>query len=171
MIHKDTLPDLEYLRSAFKYCPATGVLSRVGGKKDHRFPEGSQCGSRNTRGHIQVRAPHKLYQVHRIIWKIVTGDDPGEFEVDHINNVRSDNRWCNLRLATRETNMHNSSQIEGTVSGVKGVYWRKDVERWTAQVTANGKRHYLGRFNEKSAAVQAVREYRERLHGEFHNHG
>ena len=38
---------------------------------------------------------------------MVTGDDPGSLEIDHKNRIGSDNRWLNLRLATRSDNCKN----------------------------------------------------------------
>lgn len=171
MKHSEKLPSREYLLKHFAYDPSAGVLSRVGGKPDKRFPAGSQCGSRNTRGYYQVRAPHKLYMAHRLIWVMMTGEDPGDLEIDHVNNVIDDNRWSNLRLADRSHNMFNASKARSNSSGSKGVFWRKDCSTWIGLIVADGVRYYLGRFEHKEDAITAVRKKRQELHKEFTNHG
>ena len=45
-------------------------------------------------------------QIHRIIWKWVTGEEPG-YTIDHINRIPSDNRIRNLRVADWSTQMLN----------------------------------------------------------------
>ena len=37
----------------------------------------------------------EIYLSHRIIWMWMTGEDPGEMEVDHIDRDRFNNRWSN----------------------------------------------------------------------------
>lgn len=50
----------------------------------------------------------------------MTGEDPGDLFVDHINRDPSDNRWANLRLATRSQNGANSVRREKPHG--RGVY-------------------------------------------------
>jgi len=48
--------------------------------------------------------------------KISVDDD-----VDHINRVKSDNRWSNLRLVTRSKNSVNAKLREDNILGVKNI--------------------------------------------------
>lgn len=48
----------------------------------------------------------KQCRVHRIVWIAAHGIIPDGFVVDHINNVKTDNRLCNLQLLTPEDNSH-----------------------------------------------------------------
>lgn len=51
------------------------------------------------------------YLLHRLIWLYVTGSFPPEgMEIDHINRIRNDNRWCNLRLVNSTENKLNSER-------------------------------------------------------------
>lgn len=101
----------------------------------------------------------------------MTGEDPSDMEIDHINNTRDDNRWDNLRLVITMENAQNKVKAVINKSGHKGVFWHKTQKCWHAYVSAAGKRHHVGCFQDKEAAVEALRACREKLHGEFTNHG
>lgn len=166
-----TLPTQEYLLENFNYDPITGILSRRGGKKHHRFPEGSQCGSLNSRGHIQVRAPLKLYQAHRLIWMMVTGEDPGELQVEHKDTIKTNNAWCNLRLSTQNENMYNVNKLSNNTSGCKNIHQRKDTGMYSMSIRANKKVIYLGQTPCLETAKNIVADARIKYHGQFTNHG
>ena len=54
---------------------------------------------------LKLRAKTKNnYYVHRFIWECYNGLVPVGFEIDHINDNRSDNRLCNLQLVTPSEN-------------------------------------------------------------------
>ena len=44
----------------------------------------------------------KNYYQHRFVWESIKGAIPEEFEVDHVNACRMDNRIKNLQLLTRQ---------------------------------------------------------------------
>jgi len=77
----------------------------------------------------------------------------GGAEVDHVNRNGLDNRCCNPRPATRSGNAYNVAPRG--VSGVVGVTWDCRRNRWSAQITVNGKHYNLGRFATKYEAEQA----------------
>lgn len=92
-------------------------------------------------------------------WLII-GEPPKGFEVDHINQIKLDNRRKNLRITTRSVNMWNRNCIvlrENSVYGVskyKGVTWDKERKKWLAQICIGKKVNYIGRFdNEIDAAI------------------
>jgi len=52
------------------------------------------------------------------------------YAVDHRNLDKGDNRWDNLREATRSQNMANTSLPSTNTSGFKGVIWSKRYKYW-----------------------------------------
>lgn len=68
---------------------------------------GQVAGSKSKDGYISLSFAGHTYLAHRLIWLIKTGNWP-EFEIDHINRDRSDNRWSNLRDVNRTVNQRNT---------------------------------------------------------------
>lgn len=108
----------------------------------------------------------RLHKAHRVIWAMQTGEWP-KGELDHEDTDRSNNRWGNIREATRSEQMQNQRLPESNSSGVKGVSWHKDRQKWQANITVNGRRKYLGLFDDLRLAEARVIEEREKLHGHF----
>ena len=127
-------------------------------------------GNVNGQGYIITTFRKIRYRAHRIIWFLVKGEQPPE-NLDHINNDKTDNRIENLRVATTAQNAHNERTPINNTSGVKGILWDKQTSKWRGQVKANGKKHCAGRHTDIKDAENAVRELREKLHGEYANHG
>ena len=100
----------------------------------------------------------------RLIWLIATGRWP-EKEVDHINGLRSDDRFCNLREATRAENSRNRPKREGTRFKLKGV--SKLHNRYAASIGFNGAHYYLGCFSSEEEAHSAYKDAAFILHGNF----
>lgn len=162
------LPSAEQLRRIFTYDKDTGVVSaRV---KRPRVPAGSQIGNLH-HGYFRVSINYQLYQLHRVIWCMVTGNDPGDFEVDHEDGNRTNNKWVNLRLATTSGNQQNKNIQSNNKSGIKGVCWDKRYSMWRATIKLSSKSKHLGYFRDKELAGEAIRKAREELHKEFTNHG
>jgi|LGOV01.1.fsa_nt_gb hypothetical protein len=86
--------------------------------------------------------------------------------VDHINGNPLDNRRENLRHCTHGQNMMNSKSVAG-FSRYKGVYFRKDRNKWRAVIVANGHRSHLGLYETEEDAALAYNEAAKRLHGEY----
>jgi hypothetical protein len=106
------------------------------------------------------------YLAHRIIWKWATGNDP-EF-IDHINGDKADNRLSNLRSVSCAENNRNKRLQKNNTSGVSGI--RRDGAAWRAEITVDGRKLHLGRFQSLPAAVRQ-RKNAERLYGFSPSHG
>lgn len=156
------LPPVEILREYLDYDPETGIV-RWKKKPARNVEVGDEVGSYYEYRRVSVKGSG--YPVHRLIWKLVTGDDPGVFEIDHINGVRDDNRWCNLRLADRCKNAQNV-RPKGNV-GCVGVNWIPRLCMYSAGVTRRGVRHLLGRYLKFQDAADAVRRKVIELDGCF----
>ena len=49
-------------------------------------------------------------------------------------------------------------------SGYKGVSWRKDSNKWRAQLWVNGKSYNIGCFDTKEEAIEARKQAEEKYH-------
>lgn len=94
------------------------------------------------------------FPMHRLI-----NNTPAGFDTDHINQNRLDNRKSNLRTATRSQNNYNSDNPKDNKSGVKGVIWHKQGNKWWAYATLNGKQHSLGLYKIKQQAIKARQRF------------
>ena len=104
----------------------------------------------------------RFVRFHRIVMQA----KPGQF-VDHINKNRADNRKRNLRCCRRAENDRNRSTYSTNTSGVSGVYFDKQRNKWVASISFNKKRTLIGRFATKEDAVQARLKKEAELFKEF----
>lgn len=155
---------LNEVKRDFKY--SNGKLYRF--IRHSENPYYREVRALDSKGYIQVNYKGKIYRGHRIIFLLVHGYLPKM--IDHINGNRLDNRIENLRPANECKNSQNASMSKNNTSGIKGVYFDKNRQKWSAEVGANNKRHRLGRFSTKFDAACAVYSARNRLHGEFCRH-
>lgn len=112
--------------------------------------------------------PGKRVRMHRQIMGLEAGDPR---EVDHDNQIRTDNRRLNLRVCTEAQNQRNKPLQKNSTTGVKGVSFQKAKGKYQAKITINGKRIHIGVFSSLEEAGRAYAEAANRLHGEFANHG
>jgi hypothetical protein len=78
--------------------------------------------------------------------------------LDHINRNRSDNRICNLRLASATLNAQNASVRNDNTSGVQGVSWHKASNKWVVQISKKGKSTHIGLFATIDEATEARKQ-------------
>lgn len=102
--------------------------------------------------------------LHRMILKPKNGE-----VVDHIDGNGLNNQKVNLRLCKQSENLRNKKHYKNNSSGVKGVYFNKQANKWIAQIGFNKKMIYLGSFINKHEAAQAYKEKSQKLFGEFVN--
>lgn len=155
----------ENLKSQFHYDPDTGEFTRTvnsGGRLS-----GTKAGNLSDGGYIRISVFNKSYRAHRLAWLYMTGEMPS-MHIDHINGVRHDNRFSNLRVASNAQNMHNIGKYENNTSGYKGVSWHKAAQKWCAQIKVNGKRIYLGIYESAELAHKAYQDFALKVHGEFY---
>ena len=113
-------------------------------------------------GYVTVRVFDRRIMVHRIIYKMDTGEEPEQ--VDHIDQVKSNNRISNLRASTHQQNQQNRS---GWSEGYKGVY--PSGKRYKAVISVDGKATHIGTYDTEEIAAKAYDEEALRLFGEFAN--
>jgi hypothetical protein len=153
----------ERLREMLHYDPETGVFT----SKSHRTSNataGKVAGWVRPNGYRQISVDGFRYRAHRLAWVYMTGGWPQD-DVDHINRFRDDNRWVNLRAATRGENLQNASLSHRNVSGCKGVTPHpKSAGRWVVHIRVNNKHMYLGSFGDLGAAIAVRKAAETRLH-------
>ncbi len=104
----------------------------------------------------------RIVRFHRIVMNA----KEGQF-VDHINKNRGDNRKQNLRCCSRAENNRNRSPYSTNTSGVSGVYFDNQRGKWTASISYNKKRLFIGRFADKEDAIRARLKKEAELFKEF----
>ncbi|BCH32630.1 hypothetical protein MesoLjLc_45600 [Mesorhizobium sp. L-8-10] len=92
----------------------------------------------------RITIANKNYLAHRLAVLYVTGEWPPDL-VDHWDNDGLNNRWSNLRMASRSQNAANSPVRSDNKTGYKGVSRRG--KRFVAGIEFNGKRKTLGTFD------------------------
>lgn len=159
------LPTQARLTQLFKYDPSTGKLywntrpvwefksvsasltwnRRFAGKEAFTAtrPDGYRCGS----------IDYKMYQAHRIIYKMVYDAEPEQ--IDHLDRNRSNNAITNLAASSAQENSKNSQKYSSNTSGHVGVSWDTVRRKWTAQIRVNYKVINLGRFMNIDDAIAA----------------
>lgn len=155
----------DYLKSHVKYDPETGIFTRIIANSPNTVP-GAVAGWKTKTGYTELKIDGITYKAHRLAILYMTGRMP-EGDVDHANLDRNDNRFANLREATRTQNQANREKLSSNKSGFKGVNFHKASNKFTAQGSAYGKKHYLGIFDTAEAAQQAYKAFAEKHHGQF----
>lgn len=112
--------------------------------------------------------PSQTVIMHRAILGLERGNP---VNVDHIDGNRINNCRSNLRKCTRAENSKNRRAQINNKSGFKGVSWNSSSLRWRAQIGHNGKKIYLGQFEDPEEAYAAYCRAALELHGEFANLG
>ena len=152
------LPPVTELQEVFKYNKITGKLYWRVSPANNVF-SGDLCGTVcKSTGYTCVWYKNTKYLAHRIIWAIIYKQDPGQFFIDHINRIKTDNRVENLRLATPAENVSNRP--------TKGAYFTRN--RWRAQIQTKGKSIHLGYYSTEAEAVQAYQKAASELKGQFY---
>ena len=154
--------NLGNLKDFLRYDDETGKLYWKA-TSSNRVKVGDEAGS-ESQGYVRVRILGKRVMAHKLVWYLVTDIWP-DFEIDHVDRDRSNNRFSNLRKASRSENFFNRTKYTSNTSGYKGVTQRGD--KCIAQIAANGKGRYLGTFKSKEDAAIAYAEASKELHGEY----
>jgi len=161
------LPSRDDLVAEFYYDTSTGYLIWKRGPRAGMPCRGvSSCGYRC----VRLGGKHgRLYQQHRIIWKMVYASEPNQ--IDHINNDKLDNRITNLRETNSHGNGCNKLKTKSNRSNYKGVSWYKKLGKWKSSISKNYKTIHIGYYDTPEEAHAAYVDASVRIHGEFRNSG
>lgn len=104
----------------------------------------------------------KQQYLHKVVLKNFT-----DF-IDHINGNTLDNRKSNLRKCSNSDNLKNRVRLpSNNTSGIIGVRFRSDRQKWYAEIKANGVVHRLGSFLHKEDAINARKNAEIKYFGEY----
>lgn len=154
---KQSKISLESLRRVLSYDAEAGVFTwKV--STSNRAPIGSVAGAISGQGHRYISVFGENVSAHRLAWFYTHGEWPVG-NIVPINGKRDDIRLVNLKAETAAETARKSEARATSRSGVKGVCWQQDKQKWIATITRNYKRVHLGYFNnleDASAAYQAA---------------
>lgn len=140
-----------------------GRYTAVRAKKifDTTFANREALTAKNTAGYARGNVFGRNLMAHRAAYCLVWGMWP-KHQIDHVNGIRDDNRWVNLRAATNQQNQYNCSSAKGSISRFVGVTLCKRSLRWTAYICPDGTKVHLGNFSsEEDAARERDRAAKE----------
>ena len=115
-------------------------------------------------GYVVTKDPNtkKYIRMHRLIMNAHP-----DVLIDHKAHKTNDNRKQYLRSANSSTNHWNHDIYSNNTSGVTGVNWDEESNKWRARLWAHGKMYHLGRFDKFEDAVSALKVAVEKYFGEF----
>ena len=121
----------------------------------------------NTHGYCQVSLSKKntkpIKRVHQLVAQTFLNYKPCRIKkvVDHINDIKTDNRLDNLQVVTQR---FNCCKTQGRYSSkYKGVSWHSTNKSWRAKITINGKKKDLGCFKIEEEARDAYQNALKKL--------
>lgn len=148
-------PSVEVIKELLQYDPTTGFLMWRQSKK--------RAGWLERDGYCRVSLKGRAVLSHRVAWALVTGAWP-KGEIDHANRIKNDNRWVNLREATRSTNLQNQiAPRSDNLLGILGVS-KRESGRFRARITKHGETISIGTFDNKDDAKSAYDAAKQRVH-------
>ena len=164
---------LQEFNETFSYVEDTGfILYRRfynGNPAGSRADSVKSLGSRNgkPRGYVAV-INFKSIRVysHRAAFFLKLGVIPDEdLDVDHEDRDKLNNKWSNIRLATKSENMSNATIRCDNTSGMKGISITP-FNTYRAAMQVEGKL-IMGTFKTDIAAIAFLEDIRNKHHKEF----
>lgn len=151
------------LTEVVHYDPNTGVFTWQ--QKRGRQAAGSVAGSSTgSGGYVRIMIDGTLYLGHRLAMFYVEKRFPRK-TIDHINGVRTDNRYANLRHATTSMNNQNRRHAKAkNTTGFLGVTQDKRDGRYYAAIYVDGVKRGLGGYATAEQAYEAYVEAKRRFH-------
>ena len=143
---------VERLKELYSYNDQTGIFVLNVSRGPRKA--GTEAGTLNKRGYLQIQIDGKFYLSHRLAWLYMTGCWPTS-HIDHKDRDRLNNRFSNLRVVTQTTNNRNKKKDRRNSSGFTGVSWSKRDKKWYAYISVESKMISLGSYESIEDAVLA----------------
>lgn len=141
------LPDKAELEARFSYDPETGDLTSKKSKEVIRRKDAS--------GYHIVTINNKVRRVNRVIWKMMTGEDPDGI-VDYIDGDIHNNKFDNLRVVSEQDFYIHKKQkeIDQGLANNTGVSYYRRTKTWRVQLKIGGETYSKYGFSTESQALE-----------------
>ncbi len=156
------------LKEVIRYSSDSGYFFWIK-RNSNRIKVGDKAGHLRRDGYLDIKIDNNLYLSHRLACLYMTGKFPID-QMDHIDRVKINNKWSNLREVSNKENCRNQSTPKNSRSGITGVGWHKQSGTWRACIHLDGKKKHLGSFKNIEDAKKARMEANNR-YGFHENHG
>ena len=152
------------LKDILNYDQVTGIFTWkiTSGKAS----VGNRAGSiHKSNGYRRIIIKGKHYSEHRLAWLYMTGEMPAN-EIDHINGIRTDNRFDNLRAATRAENLQNQRHANSKNKSTRllGSAFHKQSGTYFSRIQVDGIVKFIGAFKTAQEAHNAYVNAKRQVH-------
>jgi hypothetical protein len=100
-------------------------------------------------------------RTHHVVWFFEYGEWPTQ-SLDHIDGVKTNNNYANLRLVTHRENLQAYCMTQNTSSLYQGVHWAKENKKFRSRIVIEGEKKSLGYY---TCELEAARAYDKALVG------
>lgn len=114
-----------------------------------------------------IKSDDKLNKQRNLLMHRLVMNCPSNMIIDHIKHNIKDNRKSELRIVTHSENNKNQCMKLNNTSGVTGVSFDKNTNKWNAYITVNYKRINVGYYKSFEDALRARKEAEEKYFGEY----
>lgn len=150
------------LRHLLAYDQHTGIFTRLV-QTTPAVQIGDVAGTLTRNGYVQISVDGTFYYAHRLAWFYMTGKWPAE-DIDHMDGMRANNQFANLRSATRQVNAQNKRRASSnSKAGLLGVSHTTNGKPF-ARIGNDGKQTFLGVFDSAQEAHAAYVSAKRQLH-------
>ena len=158
------LPPLDDLQDHFRYNPYTGELKNW-------YTGTIQTCLDSDGEYIVVNYLGQNWQANRFCYYLGTGEDPKQWQVDHKDRDKINNKLDNLRLLNHSQQQYNIDIKSNNKSGHTGVFWDKKGAKWRAYIVhpeIKGKKIWLYRGDSYDDAVNARKDAEKKYHPDMY---
>lgn len=152
----------EVLRQHLSYDETSGNFFRK--TKTGTAKIGDIAGWIEPHGYRKISIGSRKYYAHRCAFLYMTGAWPTD-DIDHIDGNPSNNAWSNLRQVPHAVNLQNlKSARKDNKTGLLGVSFHKQANKFVAYIAVDGRQFYLGLFASEQEAFDAYVAKKRELH-------
>jgi hypothetical protein len=161
------LPSHDRILSVLSYDPLTGFFTWIAAPSPNKpHLVGQRAGRILDTGYTDIKIDRCMIGAARLAWFYMTGEWPDE-EMDHEDVNPANNKWDNIRPATRKQNGANRQLFKNNTSGWKGVSWAAASGKWFSAIKVDRKTKNLGYYDCGAAAHFAYLVAADKAFGEF----